>query len=336
MNTRPLLTIAIPTYNGARTICNLLDRLLPQCTEEIELLISNNCSTDRTSEIVSDYQKRFPFIKHVNNKKNIGPDANFLQCMNLAQGEFVWLVSDDDVVIEDSVPSILHYLRTYPDAGLVYVTTVDFRGHYENVSQCTFHRVRASEDIYTCDKKVFMKYASDYWGFISSFICKTDTVKNIKEPERFFGTYWLQSYIHALCAKGEKTGIGIIKKPCTAAGIYVNTAAFDSAKVNGVYYKKLLDFMVEEAGFDQQQLERLYIWRLCHLSRHDILKEKAAGVHHLDKKTLFQCTKTYCEAWLTVYPLFLVPDFLCRFAMRLYRRHLNIKDTIRVNRPEQE
>ncbi len=41
-----LLTIAVPTYNGEKTIQNLLDLLLPQCVNDIELLISDNCSTD--------------------------------------------------------------------------------------------------------------------------------------------------------------------------------------------------------------------------------------------------------------------------------------------------
>ena len=48
MKNQPVLTIAIPIYNGERTIKNMLDILMPQCNEKIEVLVSDNCSTDST------------------------------------------------------------------------------------------------------------------------------------------------------------------------------------------------------------------------------------------------------------------------------------------------
>ena len=45
MKNQPVLTIAIPIYNGERTIKNMLDILMPQCNEKIEVLVSDNCST---------------------------------------------------------------------------------------------------------------------------------------------------------------------------------------------------------------------------------------------------------------------------------------------------
>lgn len=330
----PLLTIAIPTYNGSKTIRNMLDLLLPQCNEQVDFLISDNCSTDNTKAIIDEYKLRWPYIEYHRNDVNIGPDANFLQCMQMSKGRFTWLVSDDDVVMEGAVEKVLKYLSLHEDVGLVYVTTRDFRGSYTGAVNCTIHKPEVEDDLYTKSKVEFMKYAGSYWGFMSSFICNTARFNKISQPERYYGTYWLQSYIHALCAVGDKTGLGVVKGPCVGAGIYVNTANFDSALVNGIYYKKLIDFMIGEVGFDKKQMNSLYANRLCHLIRHDILKEKAAGIHKLNKKNLFICTKKYPKAWLTVYPLFIIPDCFCRNAMKLYRRHLRISGKIRVNRPE--
>ena len=53
MDNEKLLTIAIPTYNGANTISNMLEILLPQCDERVEILISDNASTDNTKLIIS-------------------------------------------------------------------------------------------------------------------------------------------------------------------------------------------------------------------------------------------------------------------------------------------
>lgn len=151
--------------------------------------------------------------------------------------------------------------------------------------------------------------------------CSTDNTESI-----------IASY--ALCAKGEETRLGVVKGPCVGAGVYINTANFDSALVNGVYYKKLIDFMVENAGFDRKQLNDLYINRLCLLGRHDVIKEKASGRRKINKKLLFQCTYKFPKAWVTLYPAFLIPSFICKPAMKAYRKRKGIADEIRVNRPE--
>lgn len=333
MRDKPVLTIAIPTYNGAKTIANMFRLLLPQCTDEVEVIISNNCSTDSTMEIIEEYVKEFPFVKVINNDVNIGPDANFLQCMKVAMGRFVWLVSDDDVVIEGAIKQVVDFLKKNDDLGLVYAQTVDFRGHYESLEKCQFHKPYIEEDIVTYDKRMFMKYAHKYWGFMSSFICNTDKFREIIRPEQYNGTYWLQSYIHAQCAKGT-TNLGIIKGPCIGAGIYINTVAFDSAMVNGVFYKKLLDFMVENCEFDKKQLNRLFINRLCLLSRHDIIKEKASGERRLNRRTLFRCTKHSIKAWVTVYPFLCIPDCVCAYAMLKYRQLKGVGGQVHINREE--
>ena len=103
MKSRPILTIAVPTYNGSNTIGFMLDILLPQINEKIEVIISDNCSTDNTVQIISTYIKKYPFIRYIRNERNLGADSNFLQCMRLAKGKYTLLISDDDIIIEDSV-----------------------------------------------------------------------------------------------------------------------------------------------------------------------------------------------------------------------------------------
>ena len=73
------LTIAIPTYNGEKTIENLLDSLIMQCDESVELLIVDNCSMDNTPNIINKYKNDYSKLKYVRNDENIGPDANFLK-----------------------------------------------------------------------------------------------------------------------------------------------------------------------------------------------------------------------------------------------------------------
>ncbi len=333
MDDKLILTVAIPTYNGSKTIRNMFDILLPQCTENVEVLISDNCSTDSTPKIVREYQVKYPFISYWRNEENIGTDGNIIKCFERAVGEFVWLLSDDDIAIEGSVSEIISFVNQHKELGLIYLTTVHFRGKYAGVQHCQIRKPVAEKNICTTNKKDFMHYAGKDWGFMSSFICSKARYDQIKNPSQYTGTLWLQSYIHTLCAIGNVTLLGVISKPCVGAGIYINTANFDSAQVNGVAYKKLLDFMSEKAGFDKKQLEDLYCWRMCLLGRHDIVKEKASGKHKLNKKLLFQCMWKYPKAWLTLFPFYLVPDGICKKGMEAYRKRKGIKGQITINRP---
>lgn len=111
---KPLLSIAIPTYNRDRFLQELLDSLLPQISPEmpIELIISDNCSTDETEATVRDLIEKGHSINYVRNGVNIGPDANFLQCFEAASGKYAWILGDDDILLEGTVSKLLHLLSS--------------------------------------------------------------------------------------------------------------------------------------------------------------------------------------------------------------------------------
>lgn len=110
----PLLTIAIPTYNRASFLRELLDSLEPQLCYEprVELIISDNCSQDQTAAVVAEFANRGLSLRIIRNTTNIGPDPNFLQCFEQARGEYFWLIGDDDIVAPGAIEIILGYLES--------------------------------------------------------------------------------------------------------------------------------------------------------------------------------------------------------------------------------
>jgi abequosyltransferase len=106
---QPLLSVAIPTYNRSANLAALLDGLASQVAAEsrVELLISDNCSSDDTQEIVHRFINQGLRCRYIRNEINIGPDLNFLQCYNLAEGQYVWIFGDDDVILPGSLEFIL-------------------------------------------------------------------------------------------------------------------------------------------------------------------------------------------------------------------------------------
>ncbi len=119
---RPLLTIAIPTYNRAAYLRELLSSLFDQLVNEprVELIVFDNASPDDTPLAVADFQQRGLSIRSRRNAENIGADANFLSCFEEAAGRYVWIFGDDDVVVPGGVGAVLSVLEA-ADYDLVHI-----------------------------------------------------------------------------------------------------------------------------------------------------------------------------------------------------------------------
>lgn len=124
MDTEPLLSICIPTYNRANWLAASLQSLIPQvvaCDGDVELVVSDNCSTDSTQSILEEYST-CQFFRGHRNSVNVGGTPNMhILASSLAQGKYFWVFGDDDTVLEGSVEHIVDLLRKFPDTDLAYV-----------------------------------------------------------------------------------------------------------------------------------------------------------------------------------------------------------------------
>jgi glycosyltransferase involved in cell wall biosynthesis len=92
----PLVSIGLPAYNAEPYIRECLDGIVNQTYENIEIIVSNNSSTDNTSTICLEYQKRDSRIKYHCQTENKGGLANFQFVLNEAKGKyFLWAAADD-------------------------------------------------------------------------------------------------------------------------------------------------------------------------------------------------------------------------------------------------
>ena len=124
---RPVLTLAIPTYNRAAKLKLLLRMVAPEIARlpEVELLISDNASTDETESVVREFLRDGLRCRYLRNGTNIDADPNFLQCYAEARGRFVWIFGDDDVIFPGSLAHLLRYLAM-PEVDLVYLRPFGF------------------------------------------------------------------------------------------------------------------------------------------------------------------------------------------------------------------
>jgi glycosyltransferase involved in cell wall biosynthesis len=103
---KPLVTIAIPTYNRAdKYLRDALQCALNQTYEPIEILVSDNCSTDNTPELVQSYKdSRIKYFRQTNNLGMLG-NMNFL--VEQANGAYMLMLHDDDIIDNDMVESCM-------------------------------------------------------------------------------------------------------------------------------------------------------------------------------------------------------------------------------------
>ena len=110
MTCKPLLSICIPTYNRAEYLKKSLESLVGQESfSEIEVVISDNCSTDNTQEVIAEFQKVYPNIAYFRNEENIR-DRNYPTVMMRAHGVFRKLCNDNLLYKEGTISYFLKAL----------------------------------------------------------------------------------------------------------------------------------------------------------------------------------------------------------------------------------
>jgi glycosyltransferase involved in cell wall biosynthesis len=127
-----LLTIAIPTYNRSNYLDLNLSILLPQAKEYgnlVEILVSNNCSTDNTEEVLAKYIAQDYDMVVFNHKVNRGMDWNFIQCFNLSRSKYLLVLGDDDLILDGGLKRIIEFLREN-EVGVLYLSSYGFKDNY--------------------------------------------------------------------------------------------------------------------------------------------------------------------------------------------------------------
>lgn len=127
---KPLVSVAIPTYNRANFIGEAIKSVLDQTHKDFELLIVDNCSSDKTSEIVKSFNDER--IKYHKNEQNIGMLKNWNRCIKLAKGKYLLVLGDDDKLYPPFLKESLLIYKKYPKLGFTFThcNKVDEDGNF--------------------------------------------------------------------------------------------------------------------------------------------------------------------------------------------------------------
>ncbi|MEH6942820.1 glycosyltransferase family 2 protein [Bacillus sp. JJ722] len=114
----PLVSIVIPAYNRPETLRIAIDSVLNQTYPNIEVIICDDSSDNRVQEMLVPYIDSFSNIKYYKNERNLFLE-NWHKCFDLASGEYINYLMDDDVFHKDKIMKMLYFFNEFENISLV-------------------------------------------------------------------------------------------------------------------------------------------------------------------------------------------------------------------------
>ena len=114
----------IPTYNRKKIVVKAIESALSQTYKNIEVIVSDNFSSDGTFEYLHSKYFENKKIKIYKNSKNIGPVLNWINCIDKCKGNYVKLLFSDDQISNNYVDETIRYLKDNTNIGFVFTPAI--------------------------------------------------------------------------------------------------------------------------------------------------------------------------------------------------------------------
>ncbi|MDP2282438.1 MAG: glycosyltransferase family 2 protein [Methylotenera sp.] len=193
-NKKPILSICIPVYNCAEYLEQALNAIMKQSIDNIEVIVYDGASTDHTSLLMSDYTNSWPFIKYYRAEKRGGIDADMASCVSMANANYCWLFSGDDVMRQGSISQVLTEIESSHDVYVCKHTICNKNMEllHEHAVLNTDSPVEADFSIAEKRLKWFASAATTeaFFSFMSSLIIKKSTWDSGTLIPKFDGSCW--------------------------------------------------------------------------------------------------------------------------------------------------
>lgn len=237
-----LLTISIPTYNRANYLDKCLKSIFDQIeskTNLVEILVSDNCSTDETNIVIKKYIDYGCKIEYYRNDKNLGFDRNFASCFSKAKGKYVWVLGDDDIILFGHLNLILDLLEAN-NFGVIYLNS---SWHDENEDLKHNAPKFLEYDIYKSPIE-FVERVNYWFTFISGNIVNKSLYKNSNIIPEFYDSLLVQlSWVLPLCFSGNDN---IVIKTCSIACVKDNSGGYKLFEVFGKNLNYLIQSLIDK------------------------------------------------------------------------------------------
>lgn len=316
----PILTIAIPTYNRSKLLLECLNNLTKEVNElenpeVVEILISDNASTDCTRKML---EEKFSEIKYYCNEKNMGVEYNVDRCFQYANGQYTYILSDDDILLPGSLDEIIKMILRYKP-NFIHLNTVNFYRKFIDLAHCTEPRLRLVQNVVTNDKNSFFELVNIHVTYLSSSVYRTSIAKTV-DRNRYKGEFISSGQTVLYCLKEPGNYIAI-KQPCVA-GRGGNTGGYNLYTVWVKGYRRLILQIGDEAGIEEKILKKVYKKTMRKQVLGFILAFRTTekGLSLENRHYIFEGVKEFPALWIPFIVATYAPPKFLMFIMQIYQR----------------
>lgn len=201
---KKIISICIPTYNGSKTINKTLDSIIKNINslnfnEEIEIIVSDDCSTDNTFSILKEYVDKYKYIKIFRNEKNLGMDGHYKQVALNASGKYIWFCGQDDIFLDGVVDHVINSILNNQNIDII---SINFSQYLEEKSEyiCdsmfglqSFYpeKIDFNQDLLFNNAKEYFSFFNDVPSFLPATLMKRDYWLKT-DNEAYLGTHFIQ------------------------------------------------------------------------------------------------------------------------------------------------
>ncbi len=107
----PLVSVIMPSYNHERFIAKTMESVLGQSVKDLELIVIDDCSKDRSRDIIQEFAKKDRRVRTIFHEKNMGIAGTVNDGIDAAQGKYVAFMGSDDLWREDKLEKQLEVLK---------------------------------------------------------------------------------------------------------------------------------------------------------------------------------------------------------------------------------
>lgn len=257
------LSVCIPTYNRAAFIGETLESILSQANGLIEVVVVDGASTDSTSEVVASFQNRFANLIYHRGAQNMGVDRDMATAVELARGEYCWLMSSDDLIKPGAISRMLEEIESGADIYLCDITLC--KSDMQPVRDTRFLSDRRSANQFDLtDRKQFLTYLNlatsnnAIFCYMCAIVFRRLSWVNVAFNERFSRT----GYAHVF------TLLSFVKTRCLVtyipSALVLNRPYNDSFSGQGIEKRFMLDFdgyllLANELFASDPQVKRAFL-----------------------------------------------------------------------------
>ncbi len=186
--TKPRLSICIATYNRAGYIGKTLESIIPQVTDDVEIVVVDGASTDGTSTVVKSYIEACKQIRYIRLPLKGGVDQDYCKAVEYAQGKMCWLFPDDDLLKPNAIKTVLNEAKN--DYSLIVVNAQVMNKNFSEILSSKLLQIKTNEIYDKLKLEKLFQRVIPYMSFIGCVVINRDLWLQ-REKNRYLGTEFI-------------------------------------------------------------------------------------------------------------------------------------------------